>query len=303
MLDVSQKRALSIALLVGVFLIPDLCISENNPQTHQSNIEKTAANVSSPVVSSKGIDTKEVHQPESKKMLGNAIYLTIWEWTRDFFSDKVAVVTLALVIVVILQLKSMQSQENTIKRQMRAYVVGEGGYIGNVTNPPPGLQIPGPNPAAIAFPAQGPIARISIKNTGQTPAFRVIHWGNSCFREFPLASPLPPKPPNMRPLNSILGPGIISTKNFNIPNPLTPQEIARLRAGTGAIYVYGEILYRDAFGKEHFTRYRLMHHLISGTLGISTDLTFCEEGNEADEGDSSPFTGLSLPFWGRYPPS
>jgi hypothetical protein len=62
---------------------------------------------------------------------------------------------------------------------------------------------------------------------------------------------------------------------------LTPQQIADLRAGTGAVYVYGEITYVDAFGQKWLTKYRLMHHRDGGAIGVSTDLSFCEEGNEA----------------------
>lgn len=65
-------------------------------------------------------------------------------------------------------------------------------------------------------------------------------------------------------------------------NPsLTAQQTAGLRAGTAAIYVYGEISYRDAFGKERLTKYRLMHHMTGGAIGVSTNLSFTHEGNEA----------------------
>jgi hypothetical protein len=46
--------------------------------------------------------------------------------------------------------------------------------------------------------------------------------------------------------------------------------------------VYGEIIYEDAFKKPHYTKYRLIHNQNSGPIGISTDLTFAAEGNEAD---------------------
>ena len=51
---------------------------------------------------------------------------------------------------------------------------------------------------------------------------------------------------------------------------------------TAALYVYGEILYEDAFKREHFTRYRFTHNENSGVVGVSTELTFADKGNEAD---------------------
>ena len=63
---------------------------------------------------------------------------------------------------------------------------------------------------------------------------------------------------------------------------LTAQEIAGLRNGTKAIYVYGEIRYWDIFGKkERFTKYRLLHNWESGPIGESTVLSASDEGNEA----------------------
>jgi hypothetical protein len=66
------------------------------------------------------------------------------------------------------------------------------------------------------------------------------------------------------------------------PNPLTPQEISELRAGKSAVYVYGEIRYRDAFHKDRVTKYRLMHTAMQGAIGVNTGLTFADVGNEAD---------------------
>ena len=57
--------------------------------------------------------------------------------------------------------------------------------------------------------------------------------------------------------------------------------IDELNAGTHAIYVYGEISYRDAFGKERYTRYRLMHITAPEIIGTRINLLFCHNGNEA----------------------
>jgi hypothetical protein len=48
-----------------------------------------------------------------------------------------------------------------------------------------------------------------------------------------------------------------------------------------AIYVFGEIKYKDIFKTERSTRFRMMY---GGGGGAAPDgaLTFCEEGNDAN---------------------
>jgi hypothetical protein len=78
-----------------------------------------------------------------------------------------------------------------------------------------------------------------------------------------------------------LPPGGINTKSVKITAPLTAEQIAGLREGTLAIWIYGEILYRDAFRRKRTTKYRLFHNNSSGAVGVSTDLTWAEGGNDA----------------------
>jgi hypothetical protein len=182
------------------------------------------------------------------------------------------------IIILIIQTAVMGRNS---KRQLRAYVVQEMGAIVNVADPIPAVGLV-PTEARLSHPEWGPIIRLQIKNTGQTPALEVTNWAAICFREYPLVSELPGRNPQLRPMPSILGAGIPSTKTLFFGPPLTAQQITDLRAGTGAIYFHGEIQYRDIFNKTHFTRYRGMHHVMGGAIGVSTDLTFTEGGNEAD---------------------
>ena len=189
----------------------------------------------------------------------------------------------ALILQSIVFIKTLRQMQDTDRRQLRAYVLCESGMIFNVANPVP--LFPGQNlpvtDAQITNLAVGPGVRIQTKNTGQTPAFQVRHWGYICFREYPLAAALPTRLPGTIPVASVLGAGIASTKLIWLPQPLTAQQISDLRAGTGAVYVYGEITYADAFSRQWVTKYRLMYRREGGAIGVSTDLTFCEEGNEA----------------------
>jgi hypothetical protein len=186
------------------------------------------------------------------------------------------------ILGIIVAIRTLNHMRESSERQLRAYVLPELGNIVNIAAP---LRTSGtytPTDARITHPDWGPVVIMHVKNTGQTPAFKVVHWGNMCFREYPLASTLPPRAESPVKSVSTIGPGIINTKRLGFGPPLTEQQIAQLRNATGAIYVYGEISYEDAFGKQHLTRYRAFHNQNSGAIGISTDLTFTEDGNEAD---------------------
>jgi len=180
--------------------------------------------------------------------------------------------------------RQIRLSEETAERQLRAYVLGETASIFNVANPVP--MFPGqtfqPTGAEITNPASGPGVIIQIKNTGQTPAFKVNHWGNICFAGVPLSMGLPAPLPQPFIFESVLGPGISSTKLLFMPQPLSTAEVASLRNGTGAVYVYGHIEYEDAFGNARRSSYRLLHHVTGGAIGVSTSLTFADGGNDAN---------------------
>jgi hypothetical protein len=169
------------------------------------------------------------------------------------------------------------------RRQLRAYVMAEIGNIVNVANPDKSKGPKFKTGAELAHPEWGPIVRIQIKNTGQTPAYAVVHWAELFYREFPLKSSLPPMPLEEGLNRSPIGPGIAITKTLFFGPPLTEVQIKGLKSGTAAIYCQGIIRYRDAFLKRHFTRYRLMHGAMGGRIGVNTEFTFCEDGNDTDD--------------------
>jgi hypothetical protein len=270
-------RLVTLAVASFLLLFVGSISSQNNPEANrkqqqaderQSAPQQTTTtvqvNVGTPVETTATQPAKQGAKTEPKSFMTNG------EWV-------ISCITTVYVLVAFLTFKAMR---NSSERQLRAYVVAELGSIVNIADPIP---TPGliPTEARRVFP-WGPIARIHIKNTGQTPAFKVEHWGNICFKEFPLTSELPPRiDTGVRSL-SIVGPGIINTKNFFFGPILTDEQVAQLRNSTGALYVYGEVRYEDAFKRQHRTRYRLFHNQAGGAVGVSTDLTFTAEGNEAD---------------------
>ncbi|MGH9316177.1 MAG: hypothetical protein ACRD1P_03595 [Thermoanaerobaculia bacterium] len=169
-----------------------------------------------------------------------------------------AVATVALAVFSLCQAVIMS---RTARRQLRAYVFVTTAEIGEIDDP------------------QNVHASVSIKNSGQTPAYDLISRGAIDIRESPLKGDLSPRDRDAAMSKSALGPGEVLGKHLGA-RPLTPDERGAVRSGTQAIYVYGEVLYKDAFGKRRYSRYRFMH---AGTAPVrNRQLVVCEKGNEAN---------------------
>ena len=210
------------------------------------------------------------------------------EWRKKFICEsKITDVVIAGLTIFLMAFTGLlvwvgYKQEKTTRRQLRAFVYVHGGSIYNVAYPLNPLPIYKPTGAEIVSPTEGPAVLLTIRNSGSTPAFQVVHWAGIHVAEFPLRSELPPIVKVKKPPDSAIPPEGINTKRVNIFRPLTSQEISGLRDGTTAIWVYGEITYRDAFRRKHKSKYRLLHNAQSGTVGITTDLTWAEGENEAN---------------------
>jgi hypothetical protein len=173
------------------------------------------------------------------------------------------------------------------RRQLRAYVFADDIKIGNVFGvPPPEARVGEATEGAWRFqPSIGPIVNVCIKNSGQTPAFDLIHLVGLCIREYPLNSELPilMTEDNIAHVTRMTIPpgGKFFYPTYH-PTPLSEQTIEGLRNRTAAIYVYGEIRFIDAFKQKRFTKYRAFHNSITGEIGKTTTMTGCEKGNEAN---------------------
>jgi hypothetical protein len=161
---------------------------------------------------------------------------------------------------------------DAVVSQLRAYVFIKTAELANLDEPEPVT------------------ASVVLRNSGQTPAFRVNAWGGISYRPFPLTVPLPTRESPGGTTGSVadLAPGTDMHQIYDIP-PLSEQQREALRAGTAAIYVYGDIRYVDAFKQERFCRYRYIFGGNMGTRIAVTDdgrrvgiVTPTPEGNEAN---------------------
>lgn len=134
--------------------------------------------------------------------------------------------------------KAVEITRDTAERQLRAYV-GVDSAIKVANREGPGFAV-----------------NVIIKNNGQTPAYDFTQWANVALEPMPL-----PKPFSIycRERGSV---GILQPQGQTLATPIftremLPLEEQSIRNNAKAIYVYGEIDYRDAFGAQHHVTFRL----------------------------------------------
>lgn len=157
--------------------------------------------------------------------------------------------------------RQINLSEDTAKRQLRAYISV---HLKSVESLGDGLN---------------PRVSVTFKNDGQTPAHDVVCHGNIAFQPFPLDVELPALDfDGVHRSREPLGPGsprTIHEKSIC----LAPGSVALLKAGTWALYAFGEVRYKDIFGESHMTKYRLF---MGGEAGMDIGLIAYHEGNESD---------------------
>jgi hypothetical protein len=161
-------------------------------------------------------------------------------------------------------------QYTTTRAQLRAYIFPEGAnvYCPGTFNPPDPIN------------KDNPYVMWAIKNSGQTPAYEVVHWGEIDAREVARESLLV-TPPLTRKSVMSLPPGGHSEKRSYLGRTLSAAEISDLNLGR-AIYLHGILRYDDAFGQEHTTRYRLKYQGPWPPPVSGGSFLFCDEGNTAN---------------------
>lgn len=124
-----------------------------------------------------------------------------------------------------------------------------------------------------------PTITLVIKNTGNTPAYNLTWKAKFSLCDYG-------QPP-------ILDDGIDPSKNvvpsdgtlfytYTLPN-WNNESDDKLRSGVSVIYAIGEIRYKDAYGKDRFTHYRLISGGRFGMLGIAPNKFGSDkEGNDSN---------------------
>jgi hypothetical protein len=190
-------------------------------------------------------------------------------WT---ISDKIAVgAVIASVLQFLALLWTIGIMRANGRRELRAYVLQEGGQLYDGTTVEPIMPENFDQPAAT----------LVFKNMGQTPAYKVTSWGDIAvipIREEATLS-IPDVPPKY---STTLGAGNGFPKHFRFKRRLTAEEITGVVRGEVGIYIFGRVTYRDAFKKERFTYFRLIYTARHWPPPKGAQLNFCESGNDAD---------------------
>ena len=151
--------------------------------------------------------------------------------------------------------------EDTAQRQSRAYVMVHAAALERLTS------------------GTKPVAKITIKNTGQTPAHNVTQWSSLGIGPYPILDHVVRalKGREVEKPSKPLPPGG-DTKILSEGEILTEAQYEALSDGTHALYVMGEIRYRDAFNKPQEIDFLLFS---GGPLGLASELSEYQTGNRA----------------------
>ena len=156
-----------------------------------------------------------------------------WQIAEAVGAVLAALFTGAIVVFAYIQVRDARLSS---ERQLRAYVF--------------------PRAKALTNYAVGetPSLEITIKNYGQTPAYKLAQVSTWGYQDFPLTERLPPlenSDEERRPLAP--SDHILAWPTFQ--NPITSAQIAEIHNGKKALYFLGRIDYVDAFGARRWVTY------------------------------------------------
>jgi hypothetical protein len=159
--------------------------------------------------------------------------------------------------------------KDTTARQLRAYVGIDG--------------------VRIEFKADRTEIRIRVRNSGQTPAYAVRHWAEIDRDTYPRRKKTPvPDPEDLVEKNSLVLPPDGTFEKLRVDSKKLRDESA-FGTANDTMYVFGEIVYKDAFRIERRTKYRVMYGGPFGSVRRTTEkgvdigsFVATDDGNEAD---------------------
>jgi hypothetical protein len=130
---------------------------------------------------------------------------------------------------------------------------------------------------------------IAITNYGRTPAHDVTTWVGGIVREYPLTSEIIYEPEEVEEAKAktktVLHPGNVHSFRGRTPSTITQEVYSEIQTETKAIYLFGEIEYKDvfhvSFGGTTETRKTRSRYYWNGRPLEGGNLEFDREGNEA----------------------
>ena len=237
--------------------------AQEKPKAPVTNREPLPANVPEPV----SVPQANQYEQQGKKPgdEGTEFWPPLFGY-RLKVTDTLLVLFTALLFVATWRLwlatdNLVKGSDDTAKRELRAYVGTE--HIGVLDNPVRG--------------------GIVVKNFGRTIATEVeVRIAGAFANTQPIAN----FSLGGRKCKAIHMPSEVT--QWNEPVAIQGNDRALLNSGTGSVYVWGRIDYKDVFGEPHWTTFRFMTEGRPGPLddpyfsGHGWKVQTCHEGNDAN---------------------
>jgi len=182
------------------------------------------------------VDAQKLKEAEEQKQEEMAIEWKIVKYTR-WLVIVGAIQFLALIVQAVMFFLTLRQMRDSSQRQLRAYVCLDSGMLAFEEN---------------AFEAQ-----VHMRNCGQTPAYKVRQWMHVWIESYPLQVTLP-EPTQDFPMSVAVLPPDGEHIMAREPGIQPPAPAVTLGGPHRTVYVYGKVSYRDIFGKEQRTEYRLV---------------------------------------------
>jgi hypothetical protein len=182
--------------------------------------------------------------------------VSAWQGYFLYRADKTAALTASAAR------DSIELAGNTAVRQLRAYIFPETAILQNS--------------------ASSPVCSVICKNCGQTPAYDLTVWTTTSAAFYPLEiAPSGPDTPRAESCGH-LGPRM-TVHFFATPDPpITNSEVAAMRSGKGAIYLYGVVTYVDCFGESRSVKFCYYRGGHGDCIYADGPMAVYKKWNEAD---------------------
>lgn len=190
----------------------------------------------------------------------------------DFVEHHIGAITAVIAGAAVFQWRETRL---TAERQLRAYVQNFSTSLYEASNLEFATFVDRTGQVAVA---------VVIKNMGQTPAYKVLHWSSvqvlPVSQEWSLAVPK-----KLQEFSAaILGPDHTMSASRWLERAISPQEAEGIQKGTYAVYSHGRIEYVDAFKTKRWCNYRMRYTNAAwppiGKGGAT--MNFCDQGNDAN---------------------
>jgi hypothetical protein len=153
---------------------------------------------------------------------------------------------------------TLRHNRKTAERQLRAYVLADGGRYEVIKGTP--------------------TFSVTIRNFGQTPAYKFTAWMDTRFHDFPSPKEDHDRPQELLRSSAYLGPN--SQTVIECTHTMKNNEMKKLKDGSAILLIVGDIQYSDIFRNTHLATFCFAMGGTYGIPGPDNILSVYKDGNE-----------------------